>query len=232
MIHTMPLLGSAAMLLSFDVEAAAIAEHDRWHTHEHLPERLSIPGFLRGTRWVATGDGPRYMLLYEVADLAVLTSGAYLERLNKPSAWTSRVMPHYRGMRRGLCAVEGSAGFGLGGVAALVRFEADGLRANELVGWLLGQVLPDLVRAPGIGSAHLLKGAAVAAMTAEQRIRGSDGAVDRALIVTGYDDEAVAVSARQLCAPDGLPAHGAGGLDCGSYRFSYSLARTEIDAGR
>ena len=54
----MPLLGSAAMLLSFDVEADAIDEHDRWHTHEHLPERLSIPGFRRGTRWLATDGGP------------------------------------------------------------------------------------------------------------------------------------------------------------------------------
>jgi hypothetical protein len=50
----MPLLGSATMLLSFDLDAAAIEEHDRWHTHEHLPERLSIPGFHRGTRWVVT----------------------------------------------------------------------------------------------------------------------------------------------------------------------------------
>ena len=46
----MPLLGSAAMLLSFDVHAETIEEHDRWHTHEHLPERLAIPGFRRGTR--------------------------------------------------------------------------------------------------------------------------------------------------------------------------------------
>jgi hypothetical protein len=44
----MPLLGTAAMLLSFDVAEEAIAEHDEWHTHEHFPERLSIPGFLRG----------------------------------------------------------------------------------------------------------------------------------------------------------------------------------------
>ena len=49
----MPLLGSAAMLLAFDVEATAVDEHDRWHTQEHLPERLSIPGFLRGTRWIS-----------------------------------------------------------------------------------------------------------------------------------------------------------------------------------
>ena len=49
----MSLLGKAAMLLTFDIEDAAIGEHDDWHTHEHLLERLSIPGFLRGTRWVS-----------------------------------------------------------------------------------------------------------------------------------------------------------------------------------
>jgi hypothetical protein len=49
----MPLLGQAAMLLTFDIVEEAIPEHDDWHTHEHLPERLSIPGFLRGTRWVS-----------------------------------------------------------------------------------------------------------------------------------------------------------------------------------
>ena len=63
----MPLLGNAAMLLSFDVVPEAIDEHDEWHTQEHLPERLSIPGFLRGTRWVALHGLPRYFVLYEVS---------------------------------------------------------------------------------------------------------------------------------------------------------------------
>ena len=46
-----------AMLLLFDVAADAVDEHDEWHTHEHMPERLAIPGFLRGTRWIhATPD--------------------------------------------------------------------------------------------------------------------------------------------------------------------------------
>jgi hypothetical protein len=53
----MPLLGSAAMLLSFDIADEAIADHDDWHTHEHLAERLSIPGFLRGSRWLALQGG-------------------------------------------------------------------------------------------------------------------------------------------------------------------------------
>ena len=104
----MPLLGRAAMLLSFDVVADAVAEHDDWHTHEHLPERLSIPGFLRGSRWIALQGTPRYAVLYEVEGLATLGSAAYLERLNDPSPWTTRVMPGYRGMSRGFCAVTAS----------------------------------------------------------------------------------------------------------------------------
>ena len=107
------------MLLSFDIDPEAIDEHDQWHTHEHLPERLSIPGFRRGTRWVATEGKPRYMVLYEVESLHVLASEAYLARLNNPTPWAIRMMPHYRGMRRGLCAVVGSFGLGQGSVAAL-----------------------------------------------------------------------------------------------------------------
>src|SRR5689334_10942873 len=171
----MPLLGSAAMLLSFDVEPGAIEEHDRWHTHEHLPERLSIPGFHRGTRWIVTEGGPRYMVLYEVESVETLASEAYLKRLNSPTPWTTRMMPHYRGMSRGLCAVLGSFGFGQGGAAALVRFTP---HAASLHRWLLKEALPAVPEMQGLGSAHLLQGAQAAAMTNEQRIRGADRAVD------------------------------------------------------
>ena len=142
----MPLLGSAAMLLSFDVETEAIEEHDRWHTHEHLPERLSIPGFLRGTRWTATQGGPRYLVLYEVESAQTLASPAYLERLNNPTPWTTKMMPHYRGMNRGLCAVLGSFGFGQGGAAALIRFAPEEPRVAALHRWLLEEALPAIPR--------------------------------------------------------------------------------------
>lgn len=102
----MPLLGPAAMLLSFDVAPKAIAEREDWHMHEPLPERLGIPGFLR----VALQGQARYVVLYEVDELGVLASDAYLQRLNHPSRWTSKMMPHYRGMRRGLCSIIASQG--------------------------------------------------------------------------------------------------------------------------
>jgi hypothetical protein len=226
----MPLLGSAAMLLSFDIEADAIEEHDRWHTHEHLPERLSIPGFRRGTRWLATEGGPRYMVLYEVECLETLASEAYLARLNNPTPWTTKMMPHYRGMNRGLCAVVGSFGFGQGGTAAFIRFTPETSRSAPLTRWLLEEALQVVPKMPGLGSAHLLQGAQMAAMTNEQRIRGTDRGVDSALIITGYDSNAVAACANELCAGGGLPVRGAGELSCATYRWSYSLASTEIDA--
>ena len=224
----MPLLGLAAMLLSFDVDVEAIEEHDRWHTHEHLPERLSIPGFHRGTRWIATEGGPRYMVLYEVESLATLASEAYLARLNKPTPWTTRMMPHYRGMIRGLCAVVGSFGFGQGGAAALVRFASEESGAAQLDRWLLEEALPAVPRMPGLGSAHLLRGAQTAAMTNEQRIRGADRGVASALIVTGYDSDAVATCARALTGVGGVSDRGAAELSCATYRWSYSLASAEL----
>ena len=226
----MPLLGSAAMLLSFDVEPDAIEEHDRWHTHEHLMERLSIPGFRRGTRWLATDGGPRYMVLYEVDSLSTLASEAYLARLNNPTLWTKKMMPHYRRMNRGLCTVVGSFGFGQGGTAALIRFTPEPSQSASLDRWLLEESLLRIPELPGLGSAHLLQGAQPAAMTNEQRIRGADRGVDSALIITGYDSKAVAACANELCAAGGLPARGAGELSCAMYCWSYSLASSEIEA--
>jgi hypothetical protein len=225
----MPLLGSAAMLLSFDVAPDAVEEHDRWHTHEHLPERLAIPGFLRGTRWVATEGKPRYMVVYEVANLEVLGSEAYLARLNHPTPWTARMMPHYRGMHRGLCSVVGSFGLGQGGVAARLLFAAAPSRTEELRHRLVQEALPRVPELAGLGSAHLLQGAQPAAMTLEQRMRGADGGVDFAIIATGYDAPAVAAAAKGL-AESWLPEHGAIEVECALYRTGYSLSAVEVAA--
>jgi hypothetical protein len=217
------------MLLSFDVDADAIEEHDRWHTREHLPERLSIPGFLRGTRWVATEGAPRYMVLYEVESLEVLASDAYLARLNDPTPWTAKLMAHYRGMRRGLCAVVGSFGLGQGGAAALIQFTRNEARAAALRQWLLQDVLPDLPERPGLGSVHFLQSAQVAPMTDEQRIRGADRGFDSAIVITGYDAGFVAECANELVGVGGLRDHGAVEPTCARYSAGYSIAATELD---
>lgn len=207
------------MLLSFDVAPEAIPEHDDWHTHEHLPERLSIPGFLRGTRWIAAHGGPRYCVVYEVEQLATLSSQPYLARLNAPSAWTKKMMPHYRGMTRGFCEVAASFGSGIGHTARLTRFAP----SRETIAWLLKEILPQLSSRRGITGAHLLKGAATPPMTNEQRIRGADAGVDWALLIVGYGEQVPGIDHSEL------QRRGAAGIVDTAYRLDCSLARGEID---
>lgn len=226
----MPLLGQAAMLLSFDVMAEAIAEHDDWHTHEHLPERLSIPGFMRGTRWVALQGRPRYFVMYEVAQLGVLTSDGYLQRLNNPTPGTSKIMTHYRAMTRGFCSVTASFGFGFGHIGMLIRFKPDAAAETRLRTWLVEQALSELPSKPGIGSAHLLEGAVTPQMTNEQRIRGADAGVDWAILVTGYSHDAVAETGASDLAAARLTGHGATGVHETMYRLDYMLSHDEVAA--
>jgi hypothetical protein len=226
----MPLLGQAAMLLSFDVAPEAIAEHDDWHTHEHLPERLAIPGFIRGSRWVALRGTPRYFVMYEVAQLSTLSSEAYLQRLNHPTPWTSKLMAHYRGMSRGLCSVSASFGLGIGHVALLLRFRPQAGAEARLRTWLVDEALPRIPSMVGIGSVHLLEGAATPQMTNEQRIRGADAGVDWAVLVTGYGEDALArLSGADLAAPR-LADQGAAAVQAATYRIDYSLSHAEVDA--
>lgn len=223
----MALLGNAAMILSFDVVPEAVAEHDDWHSREHLRERMSIPGFLRGSRWTATGPGPRYFVMYEVAGLDTLASPPYLERLNNPSAWTARMMPHYRGMRRGFCRVAFSRGPGLGTCGLLIHFSPDPGQETALRDWLVAQALPASADRPGVASAHLFEAALTPEMTREQRIRGKDGGVDWVLLVTGHAEAAIEELAATALSPEALAARGGINVAAGRYRMGHALSAQE-----
>jgi hypothetical protein len=80
-------------------------EFNAWYDEEHLPERLSVPGFRSARRWVAEvapGEG-KYLATYELDSSAVLTSPAYLERLNKPTPWSMRCLGACVVFRRWAC---------------------------------------------------------------------------------------------------------------------------------
>jgi hypothetical protein len=74
------LLGDAAVLIWNDIAAEGREEFYRWHDKEHVPERLGLPGFRRGRRFVRPGHSPEWFTMYEAADVSVLVSPQYLER--------------------------------------------------------------------------------------------------------------------------------------------------------
>jgi hypothetical protein len=198
------MLGRVAVAIWFDTEPEAKAELEDWHTHEHMPERLRIPGFLRGTRWIASSGEPSYCVLYEAARLAVLTSGPYLERLNDPTPWSRRMMPHHRHMVRSVCRVRASFGAGVAQAMATVRFSKCQLPS-----------LAELAQRRGLTHVHLLESHPVPAMpTTEQTLRGGDAQADSILLIGGYDAGLVAGAAAEV-SPSGAT------IDL--YRLAYCL---------
>jgi hypothetical protein len=206
------MLGKAAVAMWWDIAAEVKVEWEDWHSREHMPERLGIPGFLRGSRWVAPPEAPSaafsYFVLYEAAKLATVTTGAYAERLNNPTPWSRKMMPHHRNMVRSLCRVRASVGGGLADTLATIRFSPAPGR-KSVAKWLADDALPALLERKGLTGVHLLESQPMpSAQTAEQKIRGMDAVADRVLLICGYDAEAVRMAANEL-ASDTLAAHGA-----------------------
>ncbi|MFC2967788.1 hypothetical protein [Acidimangrovimonas pyrenivorans] len=223
----MALRSDAAMVLFYDIDGDT-ADHDDWHSHEHFHERLSVPGFLRATRWIATAAEPRYMVTYEVSDTAIGTSQPYLDRLNDPTAWTGAIMPRFRGMTRGFCHVTASAGFGLGAAAVALRFQPSAGSAAELSGWLADVALPAMVELRGIAGAHLLQPVPPPPMTREQALRGADRPMPWLIFATGYDAAALDAAVAADLAPEALAAKGAEELIHGRYALHYTADADEV----
>jgi hypothetical protein len=189
----MALLGKAALALWFDVSADVRPELAHWHAHEHFPERLAIPGFLRGSRWTAVAGGEGFFVLYELRDHAVLASAPYVARLNAPSPWSTRMMPLHRHMVRTQCQVVETRG-------AVTACHALTIRCAPLPGQAqalqrgLGDLAAALTQQPGIVGLHVLRhDAPDLAVTTEQQIRGNaDRAADWVILACGYDLDALA----------------------------------------
>ena len=203
------MLGAAAVAIWCDVALEVKEEFDDWHAHEHMPERLAIPGFLRGSRWVSVDGRNAYFVIYELKDLEVLTAGPYLERLNHPTPWSTKMMPHHRNMVRSLCRVQSSFGVGLGEVMLTLT-----LKAQAGV-----ELLTGFPARKGLVAAHMLRdaGAVQGGPTTEQKIRGADQSADWIVLVNGYDIDAVALAADEL--NGAVP-----GAITRIYRLAYTLA--------
>ena len=75
-----------------DIKEEMRDEFVQWHSTEHLPERVSIPGFISGQRWYGEHASPQYLTTYVTQNTGVLTSDAYVQRLNNPTPWTLKTV--------------------------------------------------------------------------------------------------------------------------------------------
>jgi len=170
----MPLKGSAFMVMWHDIAPEGEAEYHLWHTREHMPERLSIPGFLRGRRGVNWGlEHQRYLTIYEGDDLEVFRSRGYLERLNGPSPWTQRMMPHFRNFLRVSCEIVTTRGLGVGGAVATFRGDFAPGRSEADFRAAAPSLAERLVERAGVSAVHtaVARPEASNVQTTENKIR-------------------------------------------------------------
>ena len=227
----MALLGLGAFVAWHGITDGREADYECWHSHEHMLERVGISGFLRGRRYVTTADGPRYLVLYETTDIGVLTSPAYLERLNNPTPRTREIMPAVQNMNRTLCRVTASFGCGIGHAALTIRFSPQHGREVTLENWLRTE-LEQLAGSPGLVAAHLIRAdeAASRAPTKEKQLRARpDEVADWALLVEGYDTIAVRRTWDGPLSSPTLEAHGARPQAIGDfYLLSHLVTRQDL----
>jgi hypothetical protein len=185
------MLGTAALAMWWDMAPGTRAEFEHWHTHEHFPERLALPGFLRASRWADANGGDGFFVMYELESHASLSSPEYLSRLNAPTPWSRKLMPAHSNMVRSQCVVLESRGGVTAKHALTVRFSpADEAKDRVSLAQFIGHISSD----PGIAGAHLLKTQAPnIAPTTEQQIRGNaDREADWVFVACGYDAQALA----------------------------------------
>ena len=184
------MLGQAALAMWWDMAPEMRAEFEHWHTHEHFPERLGVPGFLRASRWADAEGGPGFFILYELESHDVLSSPGYRARLDAPTPWSQRLMPYHANMVRCQTRVLQSVGGVTARHALTQRFERE---EGEAVSAKVAKHAGEGSQQPGIVGVHLLQTDTPAmAPTQEQRIRGlADATADFVLILTGYDPAAL-----------------------------------------
>ena len=151
----MSLAGLGAVCIWHDLLPEARDDFHQWHNREHMPERVGIPGFRRGRRYVAIAGTPEYFNLYEADSAEVLGGQDYLNRLNAPTEWTRQVVPSFRNVSRSICRVVYTHGVGQGAFILTQRFDVGERDRSQVLKALRQRLLPPLCDNKGVAGVHL-----------------------------------------------------------------------------
>jgi hypothetical protein len=156
------------------------AEFEEWFQHEHLAERLGVPGFLLGRRHEAVSGKPRYFNSYLTQSVEVLKSAAYLTRLDHPTPMTHTIMSEvFKDMIRTVCRRTFRLGAVRGAAVIAVRYNE---RPDE---GALKSTIEELMadKAVACGEIWSAAGAREFPVSEEERLRGGDRKIEACLLI-------------------------------------------------
>jgi antibiotic biosynthesis monooxygenase (ABM) superfamily enzyme len=81
-----------------DVTPGMEEEFNRWYDEEHIPLLLKVPGVLWARRGINTGDGQKYIAVYEHENVDVQKTPQY--RNVTQTEWALKIRPHFINFKR------------------------------------------------------------------------------------------------------------------------------------
>jgi hypothetical protein len=150
--------GLGALVVAIDFIGVPLDEWIDWYDTEHIPQRLALPGWIQGSRWMAADGSARSLGLYDLESAEVLRSPEYRGILDDAaSPWTQRMHrlrdAPARPSRRHEC-VQLAPGQELapadGDYLLLVTTDVDPAAEAEFNDWYDQEHLPGLSAVPGV----------------------------------------------------------------------------------
>ena len=155
-------MSSAFLVFANDVVSEQREAYERWHGGHHVPQRLTVPGILRATRYQTSGGSPEYLTVYDLADIAVLNSPEYRRLAEQPDAVTQAMRPFLRNPLRLACHALAGADCPHGGFLVMLRMPpasaeraAEWLAAEKSATIRFGRTAPDAGGHPIMGQAAM-----------------------------------------------------------------------------
>jgi hypothetical protein len=130
-------------------------EFNAWYDTDHLPQLLTLPGFLDAARYVAVKGGPKYLAVYELDDVEAMQRPEFVNR--KRSPWEARMSPRVVGKNFALIigrqifpeSVE-NADRGMAPALQIGRMSVPEGSDDEWNAWYNGSYIPGYRKVPGV----------------------------------------------------------------------------------
>jgi hypothetical protein len=213
----------AFLAIRSDIAPDVEAEYLDWLIKEHTIERVGIEGFVAARIYRCHRDDiRRYLILYELENVAVIDSPAYLERLNNPTPWSARMMPHLGNFVRGGGKVTRNLGSGFG--AAMIPVL---IRSGSLP--FCWERLEELSKEQQIVTIRLLQAEAdrTSVRTNERSMRSGDNTFTELLFIEAIDSAAMVRVVKERY-PVLIGAAGPAEGDDSSYSLIFCLTQSSI----
>jgi hypothetical protein len=225
----MALRGKGMLIVYTDIAPRNERDFNEWYNREHIDERVNLPGFHRGRRYVSVGGTPKYLATYECDSVEDLSTPSYLALLANQTPWTQAVMKRFASFKRMAVRIQIDRTNGEGGAITTVRFVPTPSMRRPLIEWL-EEALPKAVARPGMVGAAAAENdleVANAPMRSGSMDRPRADEVEWVLMLEGVDPKTTASAARTLFKSTALKPFGVARPPIvGTYQFLFGNARS------